>query len=84
MSGYKIATDEIIEIKDDLIDVLEGETSETGIHALTCAMAEIIAQAAPSLESAMEAIASITLSLGATLHAFNEEKICPWNRKNMQ
>lgn len=84
MSEHEPASDVIIELKDDLLDVLYGETAHNGLYALTCAMADVIAQAAPSLSAALETTTLVSKSISVTLTEFDKEQVCSWNKESLQ
>jgi hypothetical protein len=84
MNEFNSESDVIIELKDDLLDVLYGETAHNGLYALTCAMSDVIAQAAPNLSAALETAASVGMSISATLKEFDKQQVCNWNKEPLQ
>jgi hypothetical protein len=84
MNELDPASDTIIELKDDLLDILYGETAHNGLYALTCAMADVISQAAPSLSAALETAAQVAMSISVTLTEFDKEQACGWNKEPLQ
>jgi hypothetical protein len=84
MDELEPASEVIIELKDDLLEVLYGETAHNSLYALTCALADVIAQAAPSLNIALETSAQIMMSISATLTEFDKEQVCSWNKETLQ
>lgn len=76
--------EEVIELKLKLISILDGEMAGRGIVALSCCLAEIIATTAPSYDDAMEAVAKVSISIGASISAFQEDGLCAWQEETLQ
>lgn len=74
-----LASDDTLDLKDELLDVLHSKPTVLGIMALTCALAEVIAQTAPSKKRAVEGIASVAATLTTSMNAFDEAGLCRWN-----
>lgn len=68
-----------LDLKDELMEIVDKKSTALGIMALTCALSEVIAQTAPSKESAVEGIAAVTATLLTSITAFDEEGLCRWN-----
>jgi hypothetical protein len=77
--SFELADDATLDLKDELMDIIDKKSTVQGIMALTCALTEVIAQTAPSKKSAIEGIAAVTATLTASINAYDLEGLCRWN-----
>lgn len=72
--------DEILEIRDGILDVLDQESTQNGLFALMCATVDIICTTAPSEKEAIEVMESLIDSMRKSLQAFSDAGACRWQR----
>jgi hypothetical protein len=77
----ELADEDTLDLKDELMDVLDQHPTHTCIMSLTCALVETLAETAPSMERAVDAIATISATILASLRLFEEEGLCRWSSK---
>lgn len=70
---------DISKLKNEIESLLDGKSTTTGILTLVCCLSEVISQTAPSRDSAMEGIASVTGALIASIAEFDAMGLCRWN-----
>jgi hypothetical protein len=77
--NYEMMPDDVLKIKDKILDELGGERTHIIIMALMSALIEVIIRTAPSKESAIETSAGIALSMGASIRACDEAGMANWS-----
>lgn len=78
------ADEATIALKDELLEVLEGNKTRECLLALTCGIVEIIISTAPSEARAIEAVAAITASMVTSISGLSEAEMCNWNQGTVQ
>lgn len=78
---FALMPKEIIEVKDRILDELEGDSTATIIMALMSTLIEVIVRTAPSKESALETINHMSISMIASVKACDDAGLCEWNTK---
>lgn len=78
------ADDEILALKEKLLEVLSENKTRECLLSLTCCMVDIIISTAPSEDRALEAIAAISASMVYSVHAIDEQGLALWNRGSVQ
>lgn len=76
---YELMPDNVLEVKDRILEEVEGESTQIIIMALMSAIIEVIVRTGPSRDSAMETVSGITLSMAASINACDEAGMCNWN-----
>jgi hypothetical protein len=84
MTEFHPASEEILDITDDILAALDGETAAVGLYVLTCVISNIIIQTAPSKETALETIVRMSAAIKKNVLDLDDEGICAWNEKNLQ
>jgi hypothetical protein len=67
-----------INLKDKIMDAMNGEETRIGLSALTAAAGEVICGTAPSLDEAINAIAMFSASMVTLVRMADEEGECYW------
>jgi hypothetical protein len=76
---YETMPDEVLKVKDEILDDLGGERTHVVIMALMSALIEVIIRTAPSKECAIETSAGIALSMEASIRACDEAGAANWS-----
>jgi hypothetical protein len=84
MTEFHPASEEILDITDDILAALDGETAVVGLYVLTCVISNIIIQTALSKETALETIVRMSAAIKKNVLDLDDEGICAWNEKNLQ
>jgi hypothetical protein len=84
MTEFHPASEEILDITDNILAALDGETAAVGLYVLTCVISNIIIQTAPSKETALETIVRMSAAIKKNVIDLDDEGICGWNEKNLQ
>jgi len=76
---YELMPDEILKIKDRILDEIGIEETSKIIMALMSAMIEVIVRTGPSKSSAMETVAGISISMAESIKACDSAGMCNWS-----
>lgn len=76
---YELMPDEVLKIKDQILEVLTQQQTPNVIMALMSAMIEVMVTTGPSKQSAIDTVAQIALSMTASINACDEVGMCNWN-----
>ena len=77
--SYEMMPDDVLEVKDSILESVEGERTHIIIMALMSAIIEVIVRTAPSKESALETTGGIALSMAASINACDEARMANWS-----
>lgn len=77
--SYEMMPDDVLEVKDSILEGVEGERTHIIIMALMSAIIEVIVRTAPSKESALETTGGIALSMAASINACDEARMANWS-----
>ena len=77
--SYEMMPDDVLEVKDSILENVEGERTHIIIMALMSAIIEVIVRTAPSKESALETTGGIALSMAASINACDEARMANWS-----
>lgn len=78
-AAYEMMPDAVLEVKDRILEEMEGEATHIIIMALMSSIIEVIVRTAPSKESALETTGGIALSMAASINACDEARMCNWS-----
>ena len=76
---FEEPNDEIIQLKENIIDVLSETDTKEAILSLVCCIIDYINHTAPSRDAAAECIAAISASISISVIASDQAGLCRWN-----
>lgn len=76
---FELMPNEVIEIKDRILNEVEMEETSKIVMALMSALIEVIVRTGPSKSSALETVAGISISMAESIKACDAARMCNWN-----
>lgn len=75
----ELVPDNVLEIKNRILNEIQEEQTGLVVMALMSAMVEVIVTTGPSLDIALKTVANLAVSIAESIKACDEAKLCNWN-----
>ena len=75
----ELVPDNVLEIKNRILNEIQEEQTNFVVMALMSAMVEVIVTTGPNLDAALKTVAHMAVSLAESIKACDEAKLCNWN-----